>query len=166
MAGASRRLRPLRVTRLSTMNWILRAAPEGWTTGSMPANPLEAAAAMLLRAVVARAIAVVACNACEASAVFSAEPAPGVKSAWDGAGGVPRAAAVNSGDIASWPEAGPWVYTLGGGSSYCADGAREVGGDAACRSATAERAASISLRISSCISGVEAIVDAGSDSVA
>src|SRR5229473_2750761 len=117
MAGASRRLRPLRVTRLSTMNWILRAAP-------------------------------------------------GVKSAWDGAGGVPRAAAVNSGDIASWPEAGPWVYTLGGGSSYCADGAREVGGDAACRSATAERAASISLRISSCISGVEAIVDAGSDSVA
>src|SRR6266852_6345266 len=107
MAGASRRLRPLRVTRLSTMNWILRAAPEGWTTGSMPANPLEAAAAMLLRAVVARAIAVVACNACEASAVFSAEPAPGVKSAWDGAGGVPRAAAVNSGDIASWPEADP-----------------------------------------------------------
>src|SRR5216683_1656632 len=71
----------------------------------MPANPLDAAAAILPSAEVARAIAVAACKACEALESSSAEP-------------------------------GVWYL----------DGM------------AAGAAASISLRISSCISGVDAIV--------
>src|SRR4029077_12125471 len=79
MAGARRRLRPLRVVRLSTTAWILRVAPApagpgAWVIGSMPAKPLDAAAAMLPKAEVARAIAVAACRACEALESVSAEP--------------------------------------------------------------------------------------------
>src|SRR5260370_36585236 len=78
MDGARRRLRPLRVVRLSTIALILRSAPVpagpgAWVTGNMPANPLEAAAAMLPRTEVARAIAVAACNACGALESSSAE---------------------------------------------------------------------------------------------
>src|SRR6266851_3237906 len=73
MAGARRRLRPLREIRLSMMALILRVAlapagPEEWTMGSMPANPLEAAAAIWPRALVARATAVAAWSACDAAA--------------------------------------------------------------------------------------------------
>src|SRR5260370_18536446 len=79
MEGARGRLRPLRLVRLSTIALILRSAPVAggpgaWVTGNMPANPLEAAAAMLPRTEVARAIAVAACNACEALESSSAEP--------------------------------------------------------------------------------------------
>src|SRR5713226_7840448 len=97
MAGASRRLKPLRVMRVSTTAWILRVAPAPagpavCVIGSMPANPLEAAAAMLPRAVVARAIAVAACRACEALESVSADAGDGKPEVTAGGG-----AAANSG---------------------------------------------------------------------
>src|SRR5712691_2254667 len=131
MAGARRRLRPLRVVRLSTIALILRAAPVpagpgAWVTGSMPANPLEAAAAMLPRAEVARAIAVAACKACEAFESSSAEPgdwyldgrAAGTAAPSSGAG-VPAAAA---------PDCG---RARGPGPSSCWTCSRETVGEAA-----------------------------------
>src|SRR3989442_1348492 len=81
MAGAMRMLRPLRVMRLSTTAWIRHVAPvpigpDVCVIGSMPANPLVAAAAIWPRALVARAIAVAAWSACEAAAAGSAELGP------------------------------------------------------------------------------------------
>src|SRR6266850_3769297 len=96
MAGARRRLRPLRVIRLSITAWIRRVAPAGtvpsaWIVGSWPAcmNP-PAAAAIWPRAVVARAIAVAACRAWLAWAADSAElraGAGGMGPNWIGGGG-------------------------------------------------------------------------------
>src|SRR5260370_35695962 len=89
----------------------------------MPAKPLEAAAAMLPRAEVARAIAVAACKACAALESSSAEledwyldgVAAGAAAPSSGAG-VPEAAA------ADCERAG------GGGALASADGPRRGGG--------------------------------------
>src|SRR5260370_23143195 len=107
MAGTRRRLRPVRVVRLSTIALILREAPIAagpavCVIGNMPAKPLEAAAAMLPRAEVARAIAVAACKACAALESSSAEledwyldeVAAGAAAPSSGAG-VPEAAAAD-----------------------------------------------------------------------
>src|SRR5260370_41937569 len=96
MAGARRRFRPLREIRLSMMALILRVAlapagPEEWTMGSMPANPLEAAAAIWPRALVARATAGAAWRACGAAASARARGAAGGGAEAAGAAGVPPA---------------------------------------------------------------------------
>ena len=149
-AEASRRLRPRRVMMLSITAWMRREAPAGpavpsfaVTVGSMPLKPLEAAASWP-SAVVARAMAVAAssaCWACPPSPIGAYMAGIGVVSSRGAAG--PRAAGYSIGG-----RDGAWgANDVVGASIGCC-------GAAACRSATADRAASISLRISSCISGV------------
>src|SRR5712664_4795322 len=99
----------------------------------MPAKPLEAAAAMLPRAEVARAIAVAACKACEALESSSAEPGD-----WYLDGMAAGTAAPSSGagvPAAATPDCG---RARGAGPSACGTCSREADGATACRSATAE----------------------------
>ena len=152
--------------------------PSTWTVGSIPAlamNPPAAAADIRPSSVVARAIAVTASSAWAAWADVSAETnlgaggtGPAATAAWPSTGVAPACAgggircgstiACGCGAAAG---AGGGEGMSGAGPAGIAGAPASGTGAAAWRSATAERAASISLRISSCISGVEAIVLVG-----
>jgi hypothetical protein len=131
---------------VSMTAWMRREAPAGpglpsaaVTVGSMPPNPLDAAASCP-SAVVARAIAVAASSACWT---------------WPPSGG--EAYATGAGDGGGAALTGGAAYTTSGGEAGAEGSGTGAGagvGAAACRSATAARAASMSLRISSCICGV------------
>ena len=145
--------------------------PSVWIVGSMPAlamKPLWAAAAMRPSSVVARAIAVAACSACaaptespgEAGDTGAAGTGPAAIGATPCTGTARTSPSSGAGDIGEGAAGGGWYAGSGSATAGAGDGAAD------CRSATAERAASMSLRISSCISGVDAIGCAGEAAVA
>ena len=168
IAGASRRFKFLFVTILSITAFRRRLTPRlpwpasAWTVGSMPAlamKPLWAAAAIRPSSVVARAIAVAACSAW-AAAIESPRDVGDTGAAGTGPAEIgPIPCTGTAGTSPSSGAGGRGVGGMGGGW-YAGSGSATGGaggGAADCRSATADLAASMSLRISSCISGVEAI---------